>query len=184
MNRRSVFILGGAAMLAACSSSSEVPLGTDGKPLPRVYRIEGSDTNAIYFRTLDAINSLRRARGAPDMVLSAELDAAAATHSRDMSVQNRPWHFGSDGSSPLLRAQRAGYSGKLLGELISETFQTELETLSAWMVQPDTRDILLDPRATQLGFAWYQEDSGKIWWTLMSGAPAGIAAPAFSGITQ
>ena len=37
-----------------------------------------------------------------------------------MSAQNRPWHFGSDGSSPLVRVQRAGYRGKLLGELISE----------------------------------------------------------------
>ncbi len=161
-------------MLAACGGPPDVPLGTDGKPLPRVYRIGPNDTNAIYFRTLDAVNSLRRARGAADMALSPELNAAAATHSRDMSVQNRPWHFGSDGSSPLLRAQRAGYSGKLLGELISETFQTELETLSAWMGQADTRDVLLDPRATQLGFAWYQEESGKIWWCLMAGSPAGF----------
>lgn len=174
MNRRTVFLLGGAAMLAACSGAPEVPLGTDGKPLPRVYRIGPDDTNAIYFRTLDAINSLRRARGVAEMSLNPELNAAAATHSRDMSVQNRPWHFGSDGSSPLVRVQRAGYTGKLLSELISETFQTELETLSAWMGQADTRDVLMDPRATQMGFAWYQEDSGKIWWTLVTGSPAGF----------
>jgi uncharacterized protein YkwD len=49
-----------------------------------------------------------------------------------MSVQNRPWHFGSDGSSPLDRARRAGYTGTLLGELISETFESEVETLAAW----------------------------------------------------
>ena len=33
----------------------------------------------------------------------------------------------------------------------------------------DTRDVIMDPTATSLGFAWYQEPSGKIWWTLISG---------------
>jgi hypothetical protein len=37
------------------------------------------------------------------------------------------------------------------------------------MSQPDTRDVILDPRATDLGFAWFQEPNGKIWWTLVLG---------------
>jgi uncharacterized protein YkwD len=101
--------------------------------------------------------------------MNAQLIAAAETHSRDMSAQNRPWHFGSDGSSPIDRVLRLGYSGPLLGELISETYETELETLGAWMEKPDTRAILLDKRATNMGFAWYQESTGKIWWTLIMG---------------
>jgi uncharacterized protein YkwD len=87
-----------------------------------------------------------------------------------MSVQNRPWHFGSDGSSPLVRAQRSGFTGRLLGENISETYETELETLSSWMAQPDTRVVIMDPLATRLGFAWFQEPGGKIWWTMVTGA--------------
>jgi uncharacterized protein YkwD len=74
-----------------------------------------------------------------------------------MSLQNRPWHFGSDGSSPMVRVQRVGYTGRLVGENISETYQTELETLSAWMAQPDTRAIIMEPQARELGFAWFQE---------------------------
>lgn len=62
-----------------------------------------------------------------------------------------------------------GYPGMMLGETISETYETELETLSAWMEQPDTRDIILDERATDMGFAWYQESTGKLWWTLIMG---------------
>ncbi len=178
-------MLGGAAALAACGGgSNEVPLGTDGKPLPRVYRIGEGETNRIDFRFLDALNTLRRAKGIPEMAFNAELNAAAATHARDMSVQNRPWHFGSDGSSPLVRVQRVGYSGKLLGELIAETFQTELETLSTWMADPDMRSVVLDPRATQLGFAWYQESSGKIWWCFLSGASGGIIPISPIGIYQ
>ena len=170
MERRTALLLSAAAALAACAQPAPVPLGTDGKPLPQVYHIKPGDESAISFRMLDALNSLRQSKGAPQVDFNAELIAACAAHSRDMAVQNRPWHFGSDGSSPLVRAQRVGYSGKLLGELISETYQTELVTLSDWMAQTDTRDVLLDPRATEMGFAWFQEPSGKLWWTLLLGS--------------
>jgi uncharacterized protein YkwD len=158
--------------LAACGTP-EPRFGPDGKPLPQVYRIASGDTAKIQFRMLDAINTLRSARGAQPLAMSSELNAAAATHSRDMSVQNRPWHFGSDGSSPLDRVRRVGYSGRLLGENISETYESELETLSAWMDQRDTREVILDPKGRDMGFAWFQEPNGKIWWMLIVGQPSG-----------
>ncbi|MBW6505332.1 MAG: CAP domain-containing protein [Rhodobacteraceae bacterium] len=154
--------------LAACAAEPPL-LGPDGKPLPQLYKISASDTSRITFGILDSVNALRAAAGAAALALSPELNAAAATHSRDMAVQNRPWHFGSDGSSPLDRGQRAGYAGKVLGENISETYETETETLSAWMAVPDTRDVVMNPEARALGIAWYQEPSGKIWWTLVTG---------------
>jgi uncharacterized protein YkwD len=115
------------------------------------------------------VNSLRQAAGVSPVQLDAQLNAAAATHSRDMSVQNRPWHFGSDGSSPIDRLRRVGYAGNLVGETISESYETELETLSAWMGQQDTRDVILSAQATRLGLSWFQEESGKIWWTMVLG---------------
>ena len=122
---------------------------------------------------LDAINALRSASGQPPVALDAQLNAAAATHSLDMSRQNRPWHFGSDGSSPIDRVQRVGFPGSLVGENISETYESELETLGAWMDKPDTRRVILSPRADSLGFAWHQESTGKIWWTLIMGNSTG-----------
>jgi uncharacterized protein YkwD len=157
--------------LSACSTP-EPRFGPDGRPLPQVYQISARDTAKIQFRMLDSINTLRSARGAVPLRLSSELNAAAATHSRDMSIQNRPWHFGSDGSSPLDRVRRVGYTGRLLGENISETYESELETLSAWMSQPDTREVILDARGRDMGFAWFQESNGKIWWTLIVGQPS------------
>ena len=171
MNRRSVFLLAGAAALAACAPlASAPPLGADGRAAPQVYRITPANQNEIAFRLLDSVNTLRAARSLGPLSYDAALNAAAATHARDISVQNRPWHFGSDGSSPLVRVQRAGYGGRLVGELISETFETELETLAAWMGQPDTRAVLMDASARNLGFSWWQESNGKIWWTLVTGA--------------
>ncbi|SMX46999.1 CAP domain-containing protein [Actibacterium lipolyticum] len=168
MIRFFALVLVAAFSLAACTTTTPT-LGPDGKPLPRVYRISDRDAAEIQFRVLDSVNSLRQAAGSAPLQLNAQLNAAAATHSRDMAVQNRPWHFGSDGSSPLDRARRAGYPGLLLGEDISETYETELETLAAWMEVADTRSVILDPKARDLGFAYYQEPNGKIWWTLVTG---------------
>jgi uncharacterized protein YkwD len=155
-------------------------MGPDGKPLPQVYKIGPGDTGRLQLRMSDSVNALRQARGLPPLQLNANLNAAAATHARDMSVQNRPWHFGSDGSSPIQRAQRAGYAGTLLGELISETYETELETLAAWMEAPDTRAILLEPAAREMGFAFFQESNGKIWWTMNTGS--GVAEVQIAGL--
>jgi uncharacterized protein YkwD len=155
--------------LAGCVSPPP-SLGPDGKPLPRAYFIKPGDVSRVTYSMVDSVNALRQAAGVQPLTLDAQLTAAAATHSRDMSVQNRPWHFGSDGSNPISRVQRTGYAGKLLGENISETFENEVETLDAWMAVPDTRAVVLDPNARNVGFSWYQEPNGKIWWTLVTGS--------------
>jgi uncharacterized protein YkwD len=118
---------------------------------------------------LDSVNKLRQIGGTGPLQLNAQLNAAAATHSRDMSVQGRPWHFGSDASSPVDRVRRTGYTAGLRGENISETYENEVETLAAWMEQPDTRSVIMDPNARDLGIAWFQQPNGKIWWTLITG---------------
>lgn len=141
----------------------------------KVYNISSRDAAQIPLRVQDSVNSLRQAAGAPPVTLNQPLTRAAQAHSNDMLRQNRPWWFGSDASSPLDRANRAGYNGQLLGEVVSETFETEGETLAAWMQDPATRAVILDPRAQDLGFAWEQERGGKIWWTLNVGAPFGVA---------
>jgi len=169
------FMLCSAVLLSACATAG----GTGGNTAARAYIISPEDAAEIQFKTLDSVNTLRGARGLTPLTLNAQLNAAAATHSRDMAVQNRPWHFGSDGSSPLERVQRVGYSGRFLGEVISESNDTEIETLRAWMDLPDTRLVIMDPAASEMGLAWFQEPSGKIWWTLVTGTPNPILpAPA------
>ncbi|MCG7623789.1 MULTISPECIES: CAP domain-containing protein [unclassified Epibacterium] len=147
-------------VLAACTTGNDGSATGSG-----VYRIRNEER--VQFRMLDSVNALREAAGSPAVQLNAQLNAAAATHSRDMSVQNRPWHFGSDGSSPLDRVARVGYSGALLGEAISETYENEQQTLAAWMQDSGTRSVIMDPKATNMGFSWFQEPNGKIWWTLV-----------------
>ena len=160
------------AALAACTTAATpMRMGADGRPVPVVYRIGDRDVPLIQARLRDAINTVRTQQGMAPVEYNIDLTSAAATHARDMSVQGRPWHFGSDGSSPIDRVRRLGYTGYFMGEAVSETFETELETLTAWLSQPDTRAIILNPQARDLGFAWFQEPNGKLWWTLAMGAP-------------
>lgn len=178
MLRRKVLVGLALAAVAACSSrNTSGRIGPDGLPLPQIYKINASDTGDIQFRMLDSVNTLRQAAGVGPVELDAQLNAAAATHSRDMSAQNRPWLFGSDGSSPLDRARRVGFRGTLIGENISESYETELETLAAWMKQSETRGVILDPRARFMGFAWHQEPAGKLWWTLNLGTAPVFGQP-------
>lgn len=171
MTRIFGLLLSALMVLSACATTPPEPtIGADGKPLPKVYRIRAGETATIQFRMLDSVNALREAAGVPAVQLNSQLTAAAATHARDMSVQNRPWHFGSDGSSPIDRVRRVGYDGQLVGETISETYETETETLAAWMEEPTTRKVILSPEAREMGFSWLQEDNGKIWWTMVLGS--------------
>lgn len=179
MKRRNLVLGLAATGLAACTGTRGL-IGSDGLPLPQVYTIKAGETGAIQFRMLDSVNSLRKAAGVVDVLLDSELNAAAATHSRDMAAQNRPWLFGSDGSSPLDRAKRAGFRGRVTGENISESYETELETLAAWMEQPDTRAVILDPNARRMGFSWFQDPRGKIWWTLTMGGDPASSQPILS----
>jgi len=90
---RREFILGTSMIgLVACSSGTPVArIGPDGLPLPTVYKINPGDVDAIQFRMEDSINALRQAAGVAPVSLDPNLIASAATHARDMSVQNRPW---------------------------------------------------------------------------------------------
>ncbi|SNR38702.1 CAP domain-containing protein [Paracoccus sediminis] len=156
--------------LAACQPRSLPPVAPDGQAMPSGNQTNQAETEQIPLRVLQQINTLRGNVAAPPLTLNPQLSAAALAHSRDMSAQNRAWHWGSDGSSPLDRARKAGYFGTVMGENISESYEDEIQTLTAWMGVRDTRDVIMDPAATNLGFALYQEPSGKRWWTLLTGS--------------
>jgi|SRR6056297_1527304 len=134
-----------------------------------IYRIRAADRDDIQFRMLDSVNALRAGVGAPPLSLNAALTAAAETHARDMSRQQRAWPFGSDGSSPYDRISRSGYGGGLVAEVYSQTYETELETLAAWVDDGAWGDEILDPSATDMGFGWQQDNNGLIWWAIVLG---------------
>ena len=183
MLKLSTLALVSVLALAACQSQQQPQLGPDGQPIPVAYKITPREEAQIPGRVAGQINQLRANIGAPAVVQNPMLDMAAKAHARDMAAQNRAWHFGSDGSSPLDRIRRQGYTGHLIGENISETYENEITTLNAWMQNRDTRDVTMDPRATDFGIGWYQEPSGKIWWVLLTGSNSMAAPIAAGGMT-
>ena len=123
----------------------------------------------IRFRLRDSVNAMRGVAGAPALALNTALNAAAFTHAQDMAAREESDHIGSDGSSPIERAQRMGYRGTVLGEVTAETYGAERDTVTAWMMRADTRAVLIDPRGRELGIGLFQQESGKIWWCLLVG---------------
>ncbi len=153
-----------ALLLTACGPPEATSV--DG---PRVYKIRKIDEGRIENGTIESINVSRAAAGMGPLTKNAQLTRAAEAHAGDMARQNRPWHWGSDGSSPEQRAYRAGFAGKWLGETLSETYEDEKITLNAWLNDPGSREVIMDASATQVGFGWFQERGGKIWWVLETG---------------
>lgn len=156
-------------MLRALAALALLALGACASPQGG-NRISAADADAIRLRHLDAVNAVRAENGLGPVQLSAELNAAADTHARDMAVQQRAWHFGSDLTSPRERAFRAGYRGEVVGENLSEGSDSDLTVLGSWLGFSDTRAVILDPSARGLGIGWYQEPAtSKIWWVELLG---------------
>lgn len=165
MFRLSAILVSLMLTLAACT---EVMTGTyEGNAQSGIISNFGS--GGIRLRHLDALNAMRVERGIQPLQLSAALNAAADTHARDMKAQQRAWNFGSDRTSPQDRAVRAGFNGIVRGENVAETFKSELLVLQTWLNDPASRATILDPEATHLGYGWYQESNGKIWWVEVLG---------------
>lgn len=143
-----------------------------------IYRISDRDRAEIQYRVLDSVNYLRQSAGAAPLTLDARLTSAAQTQANDMSRQQRAWPFGSDGSNPYERVARSGYGGSFITEMYSQSYETELETVTAWMQDKAWGPALLDPDATDMGFAWRQDSNGLTWWALTLGqrGPVLVAA--------
>lgn len=169
MTRLLATLLTLTALLGACAPAGpQLPAGA--------YQIRPGDVPEIQYRMLDSVNALRAQAGVPPLSLDARLTAAAQAHAVDMSRQRRAWPFGADGSSPYDRVARAGFGGALVAELYAQTFETELDTLAAWVDDGAWGDEILDPEATDMGFAWRQDPSGLLWWVIVLGDRS-VAAP-------
>ncbi|WP_172327729.1 CAP domain-containing protein [Mangrovicoccus sp. HB161399] len=134
------------------------------------YNLRAGDMSTVQENMLESVNFMRQSAGAAPLGLSREMSAAAREQAEDISRQQRAWAWGSDWSSPYQRLARAGYSGKLVGELYSQSFDTELETLTVWLQDRDKAALIKDPDATDMGFAFHQDASGMTWWVLNLGS--------------
>lgn len=169
---RRALLLAVALVVAGCAQltpSAAPRLSKDGAAATASYPVTEKNIAAVRARALDTVNNTRASAGLPPVVLDEALNAAAMRQSASMSRQRRAWAFGEDGSSPVHRAAQAGFDGVLLGEMVSETYETEVRAIATWAGKEDLRAILLDPRATRIGLGAHQDADQKLWWTLSIG---------------
>jgi uncharacterized protein YkwD len=105
--------------------------------------------------------------------LSARLDAAALAHSRDMARHSRMSHQGTDGSTPAVRATRAEYAWRVVGENVAAGPTTPDEVMQGWLASPHHCENLMDPRFTELGvgFVFDPKSRSGVYWTQVFALP-------------
>lgn len=156
--------------LAGCVSGAAAPRLTEAGGIKSgVYTLTAENMESVRQRALATVNNTRASAGVGPLVLHPSLQRAADRHAVDMAAQHRAWTFGSDGSTPVSRAAEADYTGRVIGELVSQTYETEVQAIATWAGDPEQRSILLSPQARHMGFGTNQTSQGMLWWVLTLG---------------
>ena len=130
-----------------------------------------SHTQLNVEKARDIINQYRRDNGLKPLAISAELTAAAKSHSRDLAKWDRTSHYRSDGSNPWDRVKRSGYKPRLAAENVGTGQISFDEVMKGWKNSPGHNKNLLLADAQQMGLALVYEPKTefKSFWTLVVG---------------
>ncbi len=142
-----------------------------------------SESQSVSRRVLVLVNSARSQRrrcgwkrydAAPPLAQSAALDRAAAAHARDMAASGVMGHTGSDGSTAAVRATRAGYAWRLIGENVASGQATPEQVVEEWIGSPHHCANLMSADFTEMGvaFATNPKSPAGVYWAQVFGAPA------------
>ena len=117
-------------------------------------------------QVLDIVNAERSAKpGCGPLVVDDRLAAAAQGHSDDMAQNDYFSHTSLDGSTPLDRAEAAGFTG-FGGENIAMGQRSPEDVMAAWMGSAGHRDNILNCDYNVIGVGL--NDDGW-YWTQMFG---------------
>jgi uncharacterized protein YkwD len=120
---------------------------------------------------LDQVNQLRQSGcqcgtvympPVPPLKWNTYLQAAAEAHAKDMYANNYFNHIAPDGSSPIQRAQDAGYTGLYVGENIARGYPTLPSVMLAWQNSESHCEAMMDSLYSEMGAGresdyWVQE---------------------------
>lgn len=124
---------------------------------------------AIEDDLIEGIEALRRTGARCDEVrynpvtsleLVPELRCAARLHATDLAVHDAIGPAGSDGSTPLSRANLSGYDGIPRYEMTGANFTDADSVLAAWIAEPVHCAALLDRKLRHFGVGHSQTANG------------------------
>jgi len=118
---------------------------------------------------LDRLRSVRRDMHLPEMLPHPALAEMARLQVLQMHRLGFATHMGIDGCDPPARGVRAGYTGHILGEALAETWDGPCETVDLWLAHDETRAVLLDAAARDVGVSGARGDTGITRWDLVVG---------------
>ncbi len=127
----------------------------------------------------DRINAERVRYGISPLTLASELTQSARLHSQDMAGNNLLSHYGSNGSAPRQRMDRACFEGTSWGEIIAWGLVDETSAVGWWMNSPVHRAQILNPGFRELGVGYSYNPSSccKYFWTVNFGSRDPIQPP-------
>jgi uncharacterized protein YkwD len=156
MKRRAVLSMGAASLMVGSAVL-----------IPRWPLVEGTDQIDTAFQKLAQV---RRDAGLPVLSQRSVLVEMGRRQGAHMERLGQTSHLDAEGCDPVVRAQQAGYQGRILGEALAETYYGPVETVDAWLLNDATNDVLMDPSAGDLGLALVVGQDGRRWWNLVTGA--------------
>jgi len=121
-------------------------------------------------KALAGINAFRTKNGRRPVVLDARLSQAAAVQSKDQAGRSSIGHYGSDGSKPMQRAERAGFHAKIASENVAAGQKSFSDAMRSWEESSGHRENLLRPEVTAIGVAMAKNEDGRAYRTLVLGA--------------
>ena len=140
------------------------------------------DASAVADRVLALVNDARqkqrrcgrkRMSATHAVALSATLTRAAAAHAADMAAHGFMGHRGTDGSEAGVRATRAGYRWRSVGENVAAG-QPDAETVvKAWLDSPGHCENIMSPNFSEMGVAFVAAPQSdlRILWAQVFAAP-------------
>lgn len=114
-----------------------------------------------------ATSQQRQAQGLNALAMDPQLTQAAVAQGCDMARRGFFAHTGSDGSTPLTRAERAGFHACLIAENVAMGQRDAGETFDAWMKSSGHRRNILLRGVTRIGVAVVPKRDGKGPWYVM-----------------
>ncbi|BEL03555.1 hypothetical protein Q0Z83_017460 [Actinoplanes sichuanensis] len=125
-------------------------------------------TAAYEAQVITLTNAQRTANGCTAARTDDRLTTAARAHSTDMVTNGFFSHTGSDGSTFVTRANRAGYTAPS-GENIAYGYRTPQEVVTGWMNSPGHRANILNCQSIAIGVGLVTKADGTAYWTQVFG---------------
>jgi uncharacterized protein YkwD len=119
---------------------------------------------------VDRLRARRHELRLPVLRRSVALTRMARLQALQMHRLGFTTHVSPDGHGPRERALQAGYRGHILGEALAETWEGAVETVDLWLTLSQTRSVLLDPVAQDVGVVGLRDGTGLTRWSLVLGA--------------